>query len=71
MAPGSHAGWFGMPKEKRVCASCGEKLTLAHSGSLWFETNYETGGEHLVYHFQCRLRDEKRPAPPIKERRAG
>lgn len=44
-------GWYGTPKAERVCAGCGEKLTLAHSMPLWWE-DYP---KYLWWHHGCKL----------------
>ncbi len=49
-------GWYGIPKERRFCGACNEKITLARSGSLWF-----AGEPLVVYHFQCALDSLKSP----------
>ncbi len=49
-------GWYGIPKDRRFCESCGEKITLAHSGPLWFAEN-----PLVVYHFQCALNTLRSP----------
>ena len=50
MAQGSHAGWFGKPKEQRYCGVCGGKLTLKERGGLWFD-DYN----HQVFHHPCKV----------------
>jgi hypothetical protein len=52
VAKGSHTGWFGLPPAQRVCAGCGQKLTLKNSGALWFQ---EHPVPRRVWHFPCRL----------------
>ena len=59
MADKSNSGWQGMPPEKRLCAGCGERLTLKTAGGLWFD---EMRG--VVFHHACgvaALREGKRP----------
>ena len=59
MAKGSHGGWDGLEKEKRVCAGCGEKLTLAppkgYTGPLadWHLT-FQEYPQRRVWHHACR-----------------
>ncbi len=49
-------GWYGIKPDKRFCAACNQKITLAHSGPLWF-----AGNPLVVYHFQCALDVLKSP----------
>lgn len=51
MAKGSQSGWFGIPKQERVCAGCQKKLTLKDA-PLWFQE----GPIRRVWHFNCRPR---------------
>lgn len=44
----SESGWQGVPKEKRVCHGCGEKLTLNERGGLVLQ-----GGSGRCWHAQC------------------
>ena len=51
---GSHTTWGpGFPTGSRYCAGCGQKLTLAHSGALWFEEH----PHRRVWHFNCKRKD--------------
>ncbi len=49
-------GWYGIPKERRVCGACGERIVMARAGALWF-----AGEPLVVYHFDCALATLKSP----------
>lgn len=49
MGKGDTPVWAGFPRERRVCAGCGEKLTL--KDSLWLDSMC---GE--AWHHACKVR---------------
>ena len=47
-------GWRGMPEgQPRVCASCGERVTLGHE-PVWFKTSEPVAS----WHFRCKWGNE-------------